>query len=99
MEHGKRWRILAYGEGQSVEMYSPEYAAEHKVTCARLKIPYREVPIAPVSSVFDEVVIDDWLHVEQMDDNHWWMRVGDACINVTLLDGKAVVDIERNVYD
>jgi hypothetical protein len=25
--------------------------------------------------VFDELVIDDWVHLEQMDDNTWWMRV------------------------
>jgi hypothetical protein len=32
---------------------------------------------------FDELVVDGWLHIEQMDANVWWMRVGDASINVT----------------
>jgi len=50
--------------------------------------------------VFDELVVDDWLHLEQMDDNTWWMRVGDARVDIKVLpDGRAEVSIERNVYD
>ena len=26
--------------------------------------------------VFDELVIDDWLHIEQMDTRAWWMNLG-----------------------
>lgn len=26
-------------------------------------------------SVFDEIVIDDWFHLEQMDARTWWMAV------------------------
>ncbi len=33
---------------------------------------------------FDEVVLGDWLHVEQMDTTHYWIRLGDADINVTI---------------
>jgi hypothetical protein len=28
--------------------------------------------------ILDEVVVDDWMHLEQMDERRWWMRVGDA---------------------
>ncbi|HVK75725.1 MAG TPA: hypothetical protein VM734_20485, partial [Kofleriaceae bacterium] len=50
--------------------------------------------------VFDELVIDDWLHLEQMDERSWWMRVGDASISVVVDgDGRARVSIERDVYD
>jgi hypothetical protein len=35
-------------------------------------------------SIIDEVVIDGWLHLEQMDTRRWWMRVGDLHINVHL---------------
>jgi hypothetical protein len=50
--------------------------------------------------VFDELVVDDWLHIEQMDTNVWWMRVGDAWINVTLSqDGQPEVDVERGFYE
>jgi len=38
------------------------------------------------TSVFDELVVDRWLHVEQMNSGQWWMNVG----GVTLL-----VDVDR----
>lgn len=28
--------------------------------------------------ILDELVIDNWFHIEQMDDNTWWMRIGDG---------------------
>ncbi|HVG85423.1 MAG TPA: hypothetical protein VM820_12930 [Vicinamibacterales bacterium] len=50
--------------------------------------------------VFDELVIDDWLHLEQMDERSWWMRVGDASIHVVInKDGSVEVSVERDVYD
>ena len=51
------------------------------------------------AGVFDELVVDDWLHVEQLDERVWWLRVGDARIMVTLIDdGTATVDVERGSY-
>lgn len=48
---------------------------------------------------FDELVVDDWLHVEQLDDALWWIRLGDARIHVRLGPGCApIVDVERGVY-
>ena len=48
---------------------------------------------------FDELVVDDWLHVEQMDDNVWWLRVGDVRVRVTVSDTEPpTVDIERGAY-
>ncbi len=59
----------------------------------------REVEIAN-QGVFDELVLDDWLHLEQMTDRAWWMRVGDARIDVVIgANGDAQVSIERNVYE
>lgn len=50
--------------------------------------------------VFDELVIDDWLHLEQMDERSWWMRVGDARINIVVHESRRVeVSIERGVYE
>jgi hypothetical protein len=41
---------------------------------------------------FDELVIDDWFHLEQMSQRHYWMRVGNLGINVHIDgDGKATV--------
>lgn len=50
--------------------------------------------------ILDEVVVDDWMHLEQMDERQWWMRVGDARIWVTIEDdGTARVDVERGRYE
>jgi hypothetical protein len=49
--------------------------------------------------MFDELVVDDWLHVEQMDNNVWWLRLGDARLLVTISDTEPpTVDIERGAY-
>jgi hypothetical protein len=47
---------------------------------------------------FDELVVDDWLHVEQMDDEVWWLRIGDARVMVTLGPAEPSVDVERGFY-
>lgn len=49
--------------------------------------------------VFDELVIDDWLHLEQMEERVWWMRLGDARIVVSLEHGITRVDVERGAYE
>jgi hypothetical protein len=47
----------------------------------------------------DEVVVGEWLHMEQMDDNVWWLRIGDARLMVTLgAEGQPSVDIQRGFY-
>lgn len=49
--------------------------------------------------VFDEVVVDHWLHVEQMDEREWWIRVGDVRISTRIhANGSVEVDVERGVY-
>jgi hypothetical protein len=50
--------------------------------------------------ILDEVVLDDWLHLEQMDERQWWMRVGDARVWINIDDhGRARVDVERGCYE
>lgn len=49
--------------------------------------------------IFDEFVLDDWLHIESMSDNEWWLRIGDARIWVTVGDTGTRVDISRGCYD
>lgn len=40
----------------------------------------------------DELVIDDWLHLEQMAPRRWWVQIGDMHINVHIpAKGKPVV--------
>lgn len=49
--------------------------------------------------VFDELVVDHWLHLEQLAEREWWMRVGDARILVRVeSSGDVRVDIERGSY-
>ncbi len=98
--HGTKWRILAWtGERQKeFEVWTPE-----------LREPYvekfpsaleRDDPVVTArGTVFDELVISPWLHLEQMDDDHWWMSVGDARVDVHLRpDGKVDVLVERGQY-
>jgi hypothetical protein len=48
---------------------------------------------------FDELVVDDWLHIEQMDNNVWWLRAGDARLFVTISETEPPsVDIERGFH-
>lgn len=50
--------------------------------------------------VFDELVVDHWLHIEQMDERCWWMRVGDADITININeDATQDVIIRRGVHD
>lgn len=49
--------------------------------------------------VFDELAVDDWLHVEQMDECVWFLKVGDARLQVTIgEDGIAEVEVMRGFF-
>lgn len=50
--------------------------------------------------VFDELVVDHWLHLEQLDERTWWMRVGDARLQVSIAkDGAVTLDVQRGFYE
>ena len=36
--------------------------------------------------IFDELVADDWLHIEQMDYDTWWMQIGRTGKQLTVRD-------------
>jgi hypothetical protein len=49
---------------------------------------------------FDEIVIDDWFHLEQMDERHWWLGVGNGDnywhVNISINGkGEAQVRMEK----
>lgn len=49
--------------------------------------------------VLDEVVLQSWFHLEQLDEREWFLRVGDARIIVSAeVDGSTRVDIERGFF-
>jgi hypothetical protein len=80
---GFRWRILAH------------HTDEHGFNQGgRVEVRSTDFD-CPVE--FDELVIDHWFHLEQMDDRDWWMQVGDWHINVRIdAKGKASVRMEEN---
>ena len=49
--------------------------------------------------ILDELVVDDWIHLEQMDDDVWWLRIGDARVVITVTPGEQpTVDVCRAFY-
>lgn len=47
---------------------------------------------------FDELVVGDWLHVEWMSEDVWWMRIGDAKVIVDVRPDSVGVQVDRGVY-
>lgn len=54
---------------------------------------------AEFPSVFDELVIDGWLHLEQMEDQAWWLRLGESTFWIQIEDGKAKVSLTERGLD
>ncbi len=49
--------------------------------------------------IFDELVLEQWFHLERMQERLWWLRVGDARLFVELReDGSVVLKMERGFY-
>jgi hypothetical protein len=50
--------------------------------------------------VLDEIVLDDWLHPEQMAERQWCLRLGDARVWIDIDEnGRPRVDVERGCFD
>ena len=94
--HGYEWRILArIDNGKSITLASPESETKTEETCNKLGIQHERQPVTPPNTYFDELVIDDWLHLERMNENTWWLGLGDKRIWIRLDDtSKAQVSIE-----
>ena len=40
--------------------------------------------------------MDDWLHLEQMSDRHWWLNLGGVGLSITIgPSGEAVVRVQK----
>jgi hypothetical protein len=49
---------------------------------------------------FDELVLDRWLHLEQMDTNYYWMQLGPLHLNIALKpNGDVDIGISRECLD
>ena len=111
---GRSWRILAHYRdslfGESVDIHSREYDRSHRrhlralvkdhpalgPTYAELR---ERTQVLPELCEFDELVIDDWLHLEQMDTRSYWMSLGDAWIWISIpAKGDPIVTIRRGEY-
>lgn len=98
---GRKWRVSIIPDDNSLpkDYMSPEWE-EHsrKFWAERGKEPPYTIVSCP-SSMFDEVVISDWLHLEHMDKGYYWMRVGDARLDIRVQeDGKVLLRITRGEY-
>lgn len=72
---GSPWRVLAW-----------EYTGKGEYAGAKVDIGSDQHP----GTEFDELVVGQWLHVEQMNATQWWMNVGGVTIWVTAdRDGRA----------
>ena len=48
---------------------------------------------------FDELVVDHWLHVENLSERSWWLRIGDVRIEARVDSGGDVtVNVVRGFY-
>lgn len=57
------------------------------------------------AGVFDELVVDDWFHMEQMDTRVWWLRLGqstcfvhvgkDGYVRVVKQEGPTLNDVKE----
>ncbi len=99
----RHWRILTRcpESGIPVELWSPDEYERYQKACEEQGIPVgKDIAAVPIPTVFDELVLGGWLHLEQMDDNSYWMRVGDARIDIMVdqKTGKVMLNIEREAY-
>lgn len=85
-----RWRVLVHsGDGKrSHDITSnPDAAAEQAKRQAwfveRGKTGYcGEPPIVLAATEFDEVVVGEFLHLEQMDRGYWWANIAGVTVHV-----------------
>jgi len=91
---GYKWRILAH--------HKTEPSANSAYTGKQVEMHSTDFDTAVE---FDELVIDSWLHLEQMSDRSYWIGLGTAEDGVGYeymvyikidRDGKATTQIERD---
>lgn len=86
---GARWRLLVHefgekgskmmGRARSVMSHPPRRLKKHAAnTPERLRETIEVYP----DTEFDELVVGQWIHIEQMDDNLWWMNIGGVTVDV-----------------
>ncbi len=102
---GYRWRILAHQKTRIGKAKGFDYTGrmfDRRAGTGYLPPTDAKTPIRYLTGIweFDELCIDDWFHIEQMDDRDWWIGVGNRDdywhINIHIDGkGKASVQIEK----
>jgi len=83
-----RWRKGRFKPGYQWRFLAHRQDVPHPIAISS------EQYVAPVE--FDELVVDHWLHIEQMSERHWWMRVGNYRVEITIDgDGRPDVSFEH----
>lgn len=88
---GRSWRVLVQNS-KAVHVSSSKGLRKMLRRVPKCRADLTVVLDGPPweGTVFDELVIDDWLHLEQMDDRYWWLRVGDYVLWITIPRKRAV---------
>lgn len=93
---GARWRVLAHRWNPESRMYGNSFEAGSLIVGNA--DPQRDAVPTPDMEI-DEVVIDRWFHLEQMNGRDWWLNVGGVILNVRVdREGRptaVLVEVER----
>lgn len=79
---GKQPGGLRYGDSWNIDNADPGDGRRHvveRIDDGAYIAHTRHLP----GTEFDELVVGEWLHVEQMDKRLWWMNVGGVTVMVT----------------
>lgn len=93
-------RLKALLEVEGATQKSPERQASAKDLRWRMQLLDGAQRIElQGSEVLDEVSFDGWLHLEQLTDDVWWLRVGDVQLHVSVTpESPPRVDVLRGAY-
>jgi hypothetical protein len=86
---GSSWRVLAHDArdvAEPFDVHSREYDRRNDgVAAHRNGASYNSRHESRTrQEVFDELVIDGWLHLEQMTARSWWLRIGKEAVFITI---------------
>ena len=86
---GTRWRLKVNDDlGTRMLGAARDFSSETMNTYPDLErsLPeeFRSHHTDVSGTIFDELVVDRWLHVEAMQSNVWWMNVGGVTLHVTV---------------
>ena len=88
---GARWRLLVHEKDGSKShhvlpkplTYPRSFTKAMREKSEEIRAKYSTETILP-DTIFDELVVDHWCHIEQMDTYDWWVNVGGVTVNVTV---------------